>query len=145
MLRPYVFAVCEKVVVDANGVPSLIGLFNRMEAQIVSRPSEPVPANAVSPQEWWIFTSWAQEPEDVGKRFTQMVDVIYPDGTLFQHFDAHFMPEEGKSHHQVRLRILGFPIGQEGTYLVKETLSQDNNVLLELPSIKISVILAPTA
>jgi len=138
MLKPYVFAVCEKVVIDSNGVASLISLFNQIEAQIPSG-AQPIPANAVVPMSWFIFTSWEHEPEDAGKEFTEIVQILYPDNSLFQEHPYKFKPESGKTHYQVNLGVPGFPIGQEGAYQVKMRLEQDGNKLFESASIKIIV------
>lgn len=138
MLKPYVFAVCEKVVIDSKGLASLISLFTHVDAQMVSG-SEPMPPNAIIPMTWFVFTSWEQEPEDADKEFTEIVQILYPDNSLFQEHSFKFKPESGRTHHQAVLNFLGFPIGQEGAYQVRMRLERDGAKLFESASIKITV------
>ncbi len=138
MLKPYVFVVCEKVVLDSTGTASLISLFTQIEGQ-PGPPSESIPKNAVIPLPWFVFTSWEYETEDVGKEFIQIVQIFYPDGTLFQEQQQRFKPETGKTHYQLTLNVLGFPVGQQGIYQVKMRLEQAGTKLFESDPIKINV------
>ena len=139
MLKPYVFAVCEKVLLDANGVASLIALFTQVDAHRLASSTETVPHNAVVPMSWFVFTSWQHDPEDVGKEFCQVTQILYPDGSIFQEHSEKFEPQIGKTHYQVTLNMLGFPIGQEGNYQVRMKLNQNGATLFESESIKIIV------
>lgn len=71
MARLYVFAICEKVIMDsATGAPSLIGLFDKITAR-TNADAPDIPANAVFPKEYAVFTSWDVEPSDRGKVYNQ--------------------------------------------------------------------------
>ena len=144
MLKPYVFAVCEKVILDAQGTASLIALFNKVEAQLVSS-ADPLPANAVAPFPWAIFTSWEMEPDDAEKKFLQVFEILFPDGSTFQEHRVEFVTPKGKTHHQIEARFTAFPIGQQGQYTVTMRLEQDGVKVFESPSIKINVVLRPAA
>ncbi|MGO9269192.1 MAG: hypothetical protein ACLQOO_02855 [Terriglobia bacterium] len=142
MLKPYVFAICEKVVLDAKGTASLIALFNKVEVQIL--PSiESVPPNAIAVTPWAIFVSWEIEPDDIGKKFLQVFEVFFPDGSLFHEQRIELVPQEGKTHHQIHAQFQAFPIGQQGNYSVKMRLEQDGVKLFESSIIKINVAYRP--
>jgi hypothetical protein len=138
MMKPYVFAVCEKVIFDVQGTASLINLFNRVDAYLVTS-TEPIPANAIMPFPWSVFTSWDVGPEDVERKFTQVLEVLNPDGSIFNEHRIEIVTQRGKDHHQVEARFPGFPIGQEGSYSVRTRLEQDGIVIFESSAIKIQL------
>lgn len=122
MLRPYVFLVCEKVIVDKNEVPSLIGVFNKITIAV----NGDVPSNAVVPKEWCIFTSWVVEPDDVGKHYTQICRILYPNGEQFGEdgrIELQFPP--GKRNSQAIANSQGLPIGQNGLCTVECWIEED--------------------
>lgn len=139
MLRPYIIAVCEKVVLDAKGIASLIAVFSDVEVKPMPGSPATIPANAVAPKEWAVFTSWDLKPEDAPKKFRQFLKVLYPDGTVWVDSPLEFTTEVGKDHHQVIGNFNGFPIGQQGTYKITVRLEQDGATLFESPAIAIKV------
>jgi hypothetical protein len=78
----YIFTICEKVILDKEDRASLISLFNTISAQVLPN-SEGIPLNAVAPKEWWAFSSWETKPDDIGKEFRQVVQLLYPNGEPF--------------------------------------------------------------
>src|SRR5271157_362574 len=77
-----IFALCEKVIMDKEDRASLISLFNTISAQILPT-NQAIPSNAVAPKEWYVYTSWETEPEDIGKEYRQVVQLLYPNGEPF--------------------------------------------------------------
>ena len=139
MPKLYVFAICEKVVMDKDDRASLITLFNQITAQILPTSPE-IPPNAVVPKEWWAFSSWETEPEDDGKEYRQMIQLLYPNGEPFgPPVGATFSPSSGKTHNQVAINAPGFPIGQEGPYTLKMWLEHGGSVIFEPPPIIVRV------
>jgi len=117
MLRPRVHVACEKVIISADGVASLISLFSKM---IITPPAGiEIPKNAVAPKEWSVFSLWDTDPGDELKEHTLCTQVLYPDGTPFMDANKTKMNIELNKWSQAYVQILGFPLGQLGKYTVR--------------------------
>lgn len=139
MPKLYIFALCEKVVIDKEEKASLIALFNDVVAQILPTNKD-IPPNAVAFKEWWTFTSWEIEPEDIGKEYRQVIQLLYPNGKPFgEPIGMNFSPQSGKAHQQVVLNGMGFPIGQEGPYTLKMWLEHGGSTIFESTPIVVTV------
>lgn len=139
MPRLYIFALCEKVITDKDGRTSLISLFNDISAQIL--PTAPdIPPNAIAAKEWWAYASWEIEPGDIGKEYRQLIQLFYPKGEPFSApVEVKFSPESGKTHQQVTVNGMGFPIGQVGLYTMKMWLEYGGSTIIESSPIIINV------
>lgn len=116
MLTPYIFVVCEKVIIDKNEVPSLIGVFNKITTLVQAE----IPNNAVAPKEWCIFTSWIIDPSDEGRKYAQRYRVLYPNREQFGDIGKIDLPTiPGRRHSQTIAGSQGLPIGQNGPYTVE--------------------------
>jgi len=132
MPKLYVFAICEKVIIDTNGVPSVIGLFNKITAGR-SADSPEIPANAVAPKEYAIFTSWDLEPADRGKEYNQFYEFFYPDGTQFgERANLRVKMGEGKRMNSTA-NSNALPIGQVGVYTARTWLEDDQKKIIFEP------------
>jgi hypothetical protein len=139
MPKLYIFAICEKVVIDKEEKASLISLFNTISAQILPTNKD-IPPNAVVAKEWWAFTSWEIEPGDIGKEYRQMLQLLYPNGEPFgTPMGVSFSPQSGKTHQQVTVNGMGFPIGQEGSYTLKMWLEYVGSTIFESAPIIVNV------
>ena len=116
------FTLCEKVIVDERKNVSLINLLQGIEAARQD-PSLLMPKNAVSPMPWAVFTLWKPVEGDLGKQFSQIVQVMWPDRSEFKKVSLDFKIQD--KNHQVRVDILGFPIGQVGDVLVNAWIEWD--------------------
>ncbi len=117
MLRPYLCVACEKVILAADGMASLIGLFSKI---IITAPGETeIPKNAVAPREWAVFSAWDTDPGDELKEYTFCTQMIYPDQSQFGEIAKTKMKIELNKRSQVYVQIIGFPIGQVGQYTVR--------------------------
>lgn len=115
MPKLHIFAVCEKVIMDEHKNPSLIVLIENIN---VGSREEKIPRNAVTPKEWAIFTQWIFQEEEQDKPFVHIVQVFWPDKTEFNKITSP-IPIERAAVKQMNLRIVGMPVGQEGTVTVK--------------------------
>ena len=133
-----VFVICESVIYDDESkIASLISLFSTLQVGIAGE----VPSNAAMPKNWAIFTAWDAEPEDGGKDFVQCTRILWPDGSNFVTRKEHkFSFESDKPHHQYRLRLNGFPMGQEGPYEVVVWLEMDGKTVVQPKSVTMHVI-----
>jgi hypothetical protein len=124
MPKLYLFAICEKVITDTNGVVSLIGLFNKVT--VTRSPDSPeVPANAVAPKEYSIFTSWDLEAADRGKDYNQFYEFFYPDGAQFGGRAISVIKMGDGKRANSTANSIALPIGQVGVYTARTWLEDD--------------------
>jgi len=79
----------------------------------------------VGPQQWSVFSLWNQTPDDAGKEFDQVIQILWPDKTEFKTHRQHFTFKKELGH-QIRINITGFPIGQVGPVTVNMWLEIDS-------------------
>jgi hypothetical protein len=139
MPKLYIFALCEKAIIDKEGTASLISLFNQITAHLLPSVKE-VPPNAVFPKEWCAFSSWKIEAEDIGKEYRETFQLLYPNGEQFgSPMRVSFTPSADKTHQQIFAMGTGFPIGQEGSYTLRMWLEHGGSVVFESSPIIIRV------
>lgn len=138
MVRLYIFAVCDKVILDASNTASLISLFNEVHMKIPEGSNE-IPGNSVSPKEWAVFTSWKHDSEDAGEGYEQLLQVLYPDGSVFKESKVEFSISPEKTHHQVTFNLLGFPTGRPGSCHVRILFQRNGKTLLEPDPVELRV------
>src|SRR5580658_7995864 len=118
---------CEKVIIDANGVASLIMLFEKFQVAVPEGTT--FPPNAVAPKEWVLFCSWGCSPEEIGREFHQVFEVTAPEGTLFSPPQTiKFTPQVGKLRQNVIANAQAVPIGIPGMLLVRTHVELDGVV-----------------
>lgn len=124
-----VFVACERVALDQrnNGI-TLIGL---LQGFIVTKiePAEPVEipldgtATAISdlnalPIWWCAFGLWRKMAEDQGKKYTQIAEVIAPNGKVLSSTKpTEFVMDH--EYHRITHHFHGFPISESGDYIVR--------------------------
>jgi hypothetical protein len=136
MLKPYVCVACEKVITDqpsegepaSQGVPSLIGLFNKIILHVPADSSE-IPQNAVAPKEWAIYSAWDNEPGDEKKEYFLCIQILYPDQSPFGQVTRMRVNVQPKHRSQMTARVQGFPLGQPGFYTVRTWLEENNQIV----------------
>jgi hypothetical protein len=150
MLKPYVVAACERVLIDqqSNGVASLISLFNKISGAVPANTA--IPPNSVVPKEWSVFSLWDTEPGDEHKNYTLCTQVLYPDRTQFADVGKLRLNIEPNKRTQAIMRFLGFPVGQLGFYTVRTWIEEENKIVVDPIEFKLEVELtslpeSPTA
>lgn len=133
MPKLLIFAACEKVIFDRTSeVPSLIGIFYRMNVQA---PEVPFPVNTVAPLRWTIFTLWLHTPDDAGKTFHQKLQIIKPNGEGFgdgastEYKIANSYDLQSKT----QIDVQGMPIDEEGPVTVRVWLEENPDMVGEYP------------
>ncbi len=135
MPQLYMFVACEKVIIDDSGIPSLISLFGIVTLAM----QEEIPPNALAPKEWAIFAAWDPEPIDEEREYTQVVQLLFPDGTSFlDRLETKFVMKVGRRQ-QVKMPVMGFPVGQQGNVTVRMWLEHAGNVVIEAHPIHLEV------
>lgn len=118
---------CEKVILDQDGVASLIGLFNKLA--LTPQKAQEIPKNAVAPKEWAIFSAWDTEPGDELKEYVFCMQMLYPDKSQFGEKNRNKMKVELNKRSQVKINIPGFPIGQSGFYTIRAWIEESNKMV----------------
>ncbi len=127
MLKLYVCVACEKVIIDQDGVASLIGLFNKLT--LTPQKNQEIPRNAVAPKEWAVFSAWDTEPGDELKEYLFCLQILYPDKSQFAEIFKNKMKVELNKRSQVKTMIPGFPVGQPGFYTVRNWIEESNKMV----------------
>jgi hypothetical protein len=112
-----VLCTCERVIIDAKGIPSLISLFQRMDLQLTDTP---FPEDAVAPARWVVFSMWQLSPEEVGREFIQHTKIIRPNGVVMHEATQPFrVQSDSDLHIRTYMELNGMFIGQEGFYRIQ--------------------------
>jgi hypothetical protein len=142
MARLITLLPCEKVIVDRQGMPSLISLFENLNVT----PSEgegiaEVPKQTITFTHWAVFAEWEITEEEVALREAQQVlELLYPDGSAVPirgTIPFIFQSAGIARNHQ---DIYGFPVGQEGPYTIRVWLEKDGKPISEVGTRKMRVI-----
>lgn len=128
MIRPYVCVACEKVIFDQGVVASLIGLFSKIIINVPAGTGE-FPGNAVAPKEWAVFSSWDIDEGDELIEFMFCLQLFYPDKTQFGETSKNKMKVEAGKRSQVTANMLGFPVGQLGSYTVRSWVEANDKIV----------------
>lgn len=110
---------CEKIIIDKEGAHSIINVM--LNAELLAQKAEgteppeqmQIPANAVAPIVWWIYTLWYPETEDVGKTFDQIFQAYWPNGEKFMDSKLQFTMQNDAPI-QTTFHVGGLPAGQVG-------------------------------
>lgn len=117
MPRLLALLVCEKVINDQQSVPSLIGVFQRIN---IPRTAAAMPPNAVNPMKWAIFTMWEHAPEEIGNEFVQRLQITKPNGEKFVDANLKFKPSDSElPQSKNTVEIFGIPVDREGDFFVR--------------------------
>jgi hypothetical protein len=112
MAKLTILAACEKVIVDRQGLPSLISIFQRIN---VPMQKEPFPENALVPFPWVIFALWQHTDDELNKDFIQHTEVITPDGKMFAKMQTKFkITEADDRQSKNHIVVNGIPVWAEG-------------------------------
>jgi len=82
MPKPILLAACDKVILDTDGLVSLITLIEKLEIKIPSNIDLPVHTSI--PMRWSILAVWSDQKTDEGT-YEQMTEVALADGTIAMH------------------------------------------------------------
>lgn len=113
---------CDRVIIDASGVPTIVSVIEKIEAEVPEGAE--VPENAVSPKEWFVYTTWKRSVgETPGSVYKHVTEVVSPNPNLPRPritSDFNFAGELHKIVHTV----FGLPLGKEGTLSVNAWLEK---------------------
>jgi hypothetical protein len=76
------FAPCEKVILDADGLVSLITIIEKL--QVVIPTGIQLAHNTAIPMRWQLIAMWIVDNDEMGL-YEQMADVAIEDGSIAMH------------------------------------------------------------
>jgi hypothetical protein len=71
--------VCEKIIQDQGGKPSLISVFQKVNSVVPE--GQTVPKDALAAMQWSVFSEWFFTQEELTKQWEQVIEVMLPDGS----------------------------------------------------------------
>jgi hypothetical protein len=71
--------VCEKVIQDQLGKPTLISLFQKISSVVPD--GQQIPKGALAAIHWSAFSEWFFTKEELTKQWEQVLEVMLPDGS----------------------------------------------------------------
>jgi hypothetical protein len=71
--------VCEKIIQDQLGKPTLIALFQKISAMVPD--GQEMPKEAIAATNWAVFSEWFFTVDELSKTFDQVFEVLLPDGS----------------------------------------------------------------
>lgn len=108
-------AACSEVLSDDRDTPSLIGVFAGLD--VLPPPNSEIQPNALSPKSWVMFSLWLAESNDIGREFTQKMQITTPDGVGFGESSQEF--KMTALTHTLKIAINGMPVGMPGKLTVE--------------------------
>ena len=78
MPKLLMFVPCDRVIVDNEGVISLISLIEKVQLAIPANIE--IPDKATLPHRWTIVSIWRRDPDDIQQAYEQQVEIFGEDG-----------------------------------------------------------------
>jgi hypothetical protein len=120
---------CEKVIVDKGGAHTLIEIMSGADIAATppaNNPAAELPSNALAPKQWWIFSMWEPNDDDVGKDFEQVYTVYWPNGDkLVDGARASFKMTDRVQY--MSFYVFGLPVGQQGKVKISTWVEKAGN------------------
>jgi hypothetical protein len=134
MPHPVTLLPCEKVVVDRDGIPTLIALFENINlAPVPGKEIVEVPKETITFQQWAVFCEWEIAADELGlKAADQIFEIQFPDGSIAPIKGEIPFVFGNPGIHRNHQSIVGFPVGQEGTYHIRVWLEKDGKPISDV-------------
>ncbi len=107
--------VCEKILTDAIGKPTLISIFQKMSAVVPE--GQEMPNSTLAGAPWSVFSEWFFTADEATRSFEQVFEVIMPDGTpspIKGRVTLKEISKEKQLGNRCFINVFGFPISQVG-------------------------------
>lgn len=115
MPKLLMFAPCEKVIIDQNNNPSLIGVIQGLTTPLPTETQ--TPPGAFGLMRWDIFTLWQRQDGDEEGEYEQECQLIGPGGSTTIQTSMRFK-FVGPTQRNI-MSLYGFPLATVGVHLLK--------------------------
>lgn len=117
-------APCDRVILDANGIVSLISILDEIKFQIVG--DTVVPTDTTVPMSWNVVTLWEQSsPYDNGRNFEQRTVLSSESNEIVIEARATWTFDKPKQ--RVINLILGMPIKNPGKHRIRISIREQTD------------------
>lgn len=133
------FLVCEKIIQDQLGKPTLISVFQKMSAVVPEGQEMPKEVIAATP--WAIFCEWFFTEEELKRKWEQVLEVLMPDGSptpIRGRVELKEIPTNGQGA-RAYVFLMGVPISQVGFIAVNVWLECNSERITDVFSYKILI------
>ncbi len=133
------FLVCEKIIQDQLGKPTLISLFQKIGAVVPE--GQDVPKDTIAGVPWAIFCEWFFAEEELNKQWDQVLEVLLPDGSPTPIKGRLTLKELAKDDQGSRsfASLFGMPISQAGFIAINVWLECDSERITDVFSYRILI------
>jgi hypothetical protein len=131
--------VCEKLILDQQGKPSLISLFQKITALVPE--GQEIPKAALAMTNWTVFCEWFFTEDELSKTYVHFLEVLHPDGTPSP-IRANMPLKELAKHGQgsrAFVNIVGMPVAQKGFITINVWLECDSRRVSDVGSYEIEI------
>lgn len=125
--------VCEKIINDSVGKPTLISIFQKMGAVVPE--GQEVPKDVIAGTQWVVFTEWFFTAEEIERQFDQVFEVFMPDGTPSPIRNRVTLKVEAKEPllgHRCFVNVFGFPLSQTGFVVMRVWLESNSERVTDI-------------
>ena len=129
---------CEKIIIEKEGTHSIINVMLRLNVSLEQQASSeceesmPIPAKAVLPSQWWIYTVWVPSADNIGETFEQVYQLFWPNGEKYAETRLQPFTQNDESPQQTTFFFIGLPIGQEGRMRIVTWLDSNGHCVTEI-------------
>lgn len=139
-MRMLIASPCQMVITDKDEATghSLIGVFHSLKIRVPETTE--VPAKALLPKEWAIFSKWELDPSESAKEIKLFVEIFWPDGEPLSKTEL-VAAEISENQTAFIIRTIGFPMGG-GKIKIILSIFADGELAHEPVVLSVGVVLA---
>ena len=132
-------APCNLVSIDQQLGHSLIGVFHDIAVKVP--PDTEIPANALLPKEWAVFSKWLLSPGEEGEEYFLVSEIYWPDGTMLNQIKVK-APDPNANSITFVLRNQAFPFGQNGKVKILIWIEKEDGEGIKLVHESIEILIS---
>ena len=132
--------VCEKVISDSIGKPTLISVFQKMSAVVPE--GQEMPKDTIAGTPWSVFSEWFFTTKEADQSYDQVFEVLMPDGTpspIRGRITLKDVSKEPLVGSRCFVTIFGFPISQVGFVSMNVWLESNSERVTDVYSAHVKV------
>ena len=131
--------VCEKIISDQAGKPTLISLFQKMSALVPK--GQQVPKDMIAGAQWSVFSEWFFTTGERTNQYEQVLEVVLPDGSQSPIRGRLLLKDLGIDDmgSRVFVNMFGVPVAQEGAVTVRVWLEVNSERVTDVFPYKIII------